>query len=233
MSISYATTPRPVDVRAAVDLFATPLLGRHVQRCTQHLTGSRAAVVTASHELGDAEVEQLGLHLALVVVGEEDVLRLQIAMRDAGFVSRIQGACGTTQDRQRLFELERAVLVDVIFQRLALEQLHREVLPAVGQLSEVEDVDDATVLDLIDRLRLREETLDHAAALHVLAVEHLDRRLLPDDGVYGAVDVAECAGADRVDHFIPADLGAGQQRQLARRRRELLPLAGECSGAQQ
>src|SRR5205807_5454178 len=55
-----------------------------------------------SEQLRDAEVEQLGIDAAVRIAREEDVLRLEIAVRDALCVRGVERAPDRTQDRQRL-----------------------------------------------------------------------------------------------------------------------------------
>ena len=62
-------------------------------------------------------------------------------------------------------------------ERLALEQLHREVEPAIGRAAEVVDLDDVLVVDLGDRGRLAAEPLDREVVARQLVVQHLDRDL--------------------------------------------------------
>jgi hypothetical protein len=58
------------------------------------------------------------------ILGEEDVVGLQIAMNDAGFVSSFQRARDLRDDRRGLVEQARAVLLDDLLERTPLEILH-------------------------------------------------------------------------------------------------------------
>ena len=63
-----------------VEILTIALLGRHVLRCTKHLTGSREP--TGIEAAGDAKVEHLDdrAHPHLL---DEDVVRFEIAMANA------------------------------------------------------------------------------------------------------------------------------------------------------
>jgi hypothetical protein len=65
-------------------------------------------------------------------------------------VRRAQRAEHLVEDVQRLGDGELALVHEVGVQRLALEVLHDDVLPAVRHLAEAEDVDDAAVADGVD-----------------------------------------------------------------------------------
>jgi hypothetical protein len=83
------------------------------------------------------------------------MLGLEIAMRDALRVRRVERATDAAQDRQRLREREPGVARDPRVERLAVEMLHHvEVAAVVLELAEREDVDDVAVPDQVDRARL-------------------------------------------------------------------------------
>src|SRR5437016_1501850 len=77
----------------------------------------------------------------------------------AGGVHGLQRVADRVEDEHRLRCGQRAAL-DAIGQALALEQLHHEVVAAVGELAMLEHVDDVAVADLVDESRLLLEALD-------------------------------------------------------------------------
>ena len=102
-----------------------------------------------------------------------------------------------------------------VVERLAFEQLHREVQPAIGDPAEVVDLDDVLVVDLGDRRRLAPEPLDREVVARQLVVEHLDRDLAPQRHVLRAIDRAGSALPDQLLDQEPiteelADKGIGR-----------------------
>ena len=70
-----------VDVGGGVDRLALHLLRGHVGGCSDHASG-RCQTVLVVDQLGDPEVEDLGL----APVGDQDVVRLQVAVDDLKIV---------------------------------------------------------------------------------------------------------------------------------------------------
>ena len=138
-------------------------------------------------QLGDAEVEQLD-HPLVADVGDEDVAGLEIAVDDAHVVRRLQRRADRLEDLQHLGGREAAALVQDRPQVDPLEQLHHVERPAVGELAELEDVDDARVLDHVDGLRLLHEARDHLRRGRQLPAQHLHRGLPSEDPVLRLVD---------------------------------------------
>jgi hypothetical protein len=83
-----------VEVGAGVDLQAEGLLGAHVLRGAEHHAGAGHLLerTVAADDLGDAEVDQLEHLAALVVAGDEDVLRLEVAVDHALAVGVLEAA---------------------------------------------------------------------------------------------------------------------------------------------
>ena len=65
-------------------------------------------------------------------------------------------------------------------ERLALDELHHDVRPTIGELREVDDADDVLVPDQVDRARLREEPLEQIRIARALIRQHLDRDATAD-----------------------------------------------------
>ena len=99
-----------------------------------------------------------------------------------------------------------------VVERLALEQLHREVEPAVGRAAEVVDLDDVLVVDLGDRRRLAAEPLDREVIARQLGVQHLDRDLAAQRHVLGAIDRAGSALTDQLLDLEPLAEQLADQR---------------------
>src|SRR5262245_65428326 len=111
-------------------------------------------------QLRNAEVEQLDDARA-ARVGDEDVARLEIAVNDSQVVRRLQGGADRIQNLEHLAGREPTALIQDRSEVDALEQLHDVERTSVGQIVELEDVDDARVPDHVDGARLLHETGDH------------------------------------------------------------------------
>ena len=198
--------PERVDVGALLDVHAAALLGRHVRGRSHHDAGLRAlALVGVAHQLGDAEVEQLGVRIAVLRLHDPDVVGLEIAVDDPLPVRRLQRLADLAQQPPRLVGLERAAL-QAIGQALAVEKLHREVVALVGQPPEREDVDDVRVADLVDGARLVDEPAHQLRVRGDVRRQNLDRDALADHGLDGRVDRPHPALADLAEDAVLADL---------------------------
>ena len=82
----------------------------------------------------------------------EHVLRLEVAVNDAGPMSAADGAEDATHDDGRLLGGERAALLEIGLERLALEIFHREIgKPVVDAV--IEDVNDVAASGYRDLLK--------------------------------------------------------------------------------
>jgi hypothetical protein len=185
------------------------LLRRHVLRRTEQrrvlgLDGGRAA------HLGDAEVEHLDLldvDPADLGRAQEHVVRLEVAVDDAGAVGGGQGAGDLPGDGEHLGHRQRAA-PDPLRQGFALEVLQHHVGRAVGQGVEVVDRDDVGVAQLRRDVGLTLEPGQRLVAGD-LGVQHLDRHLLAGQaGVAGQEHGPHPAATDqRLDR-----VGVGDDR---------------------
>ncbi len=103
---------------------------------------------------GQAEVGDLDP----AVVGEDDVLGLDVAVHDAGRVCRRERVEHRLEDVERLARGQDAALAEHLAQRAALQVLHREEEQAVV-LALVEDGDDAGVGEPGRRAGLADEAV--------------------------------------------------------------------------
>ena len=147
--------PERVDVGARVDANALDLLGRHVRRGADdaHAIG---AVQAVAGELAGAEIE----HFDDVVVGDEDVFGLEIAVDDVDLVHGVDAVRDFRSVVQRVGDRQTPGAIEHVAQRLAVEPLHgKPDHPRVG---------DARVVDLheIFVLKLGEH---HGLHLHASA----------------------------------------------------------------
>src|SRR5688572_6827232 len=111
-----------------VDL-ANPLglLGADVERRSEKRTGARVArdgcAEGICRGLCYAEIEQL-YELFVVIVDDEDVRGLQVAMHDARVVRAPDGAADLPDDARRLRRRQLPEALQALGERLAVEQLH-------------------------------------------------------------------------------------------------------------
>ena len=73
-------------------------------------------------------------------LGDENVRGLDVAVNDTGFMRRFQCFRYLDGERQKAVQLER-MSADRVFQGVALEELHREIVPAVVLADIVERAD--------------------------------------------------------------------------------------------
>ena len=78
-------------------------------------------------QLGEAKIEQLNV----TVASDHDVLRLDVAMNDAGFMSCDEGAGGLDGNVQNLIEKQRAV-ADKLAESVAVDKFCRDETGAAG-----------------------------------------------------------------------------------------------------
>src|SRR5262249_47815610 len=161
----------------------------------------RAARASPTEQLGNPEIDELRKNVA-VLHDEEDVVGLQIAVSDPRGVGGVEGACERSQDRDRGGHVDTTVVFEIVAQGFALEELHHEVVTAVVEDSEREDVDDVAMLDAIDRAGLGDETRHHLTVGAELAVQYLDGDRFSNDGVHALVDASKAALAELLLHTV-------------------------------
>ena len=111
-----------------------------------------AAIVV--DDLRDAEIQHLRFD---VVAGQQDVLGLQVAMKNTLAMGRLDRAADARQDSCGARGLEPSLADEHAAKILALDQFHHEVGAAVGQRAVIEDRDNGGVLQASDDLRLAPE----------------------------------------------------------------------------
>ena len=142
-----------VDVDAAVEVaLAARLLGRHVIGRAHHHAGAREvelliAALELRHHLRHAEVEDLHDRRGADAAGQEDVLRLDVAMDDALVVRGDEAGQDLDHDVGDLVEGEAALARDAVGERGADELLHDEVRASVLERAEVVDLADVRMTD--------------------------------------------------------------------------------------
>ena len=156
-----------VQVRSGLDRLALRLLGRQIVSGAQDGAGfghGRRAARPGYAEVGD-------LHPALVV--DDDVLGLDVAVDDVPPMGEAQRFQDLDGDRDHQFGAQRGVLEDDLFERAALEILHRDVVGAF-RLSPIVDLHDVGVVEAGGAAGFTAEALDELLVVRVTAGEDLE-----------------------------------------------------------
>ena len=186
---------------------AARLLGAHIARRPEDhvLAGrERRARPERLRRARDAEVEELHEQAPVLVLREEHVRGLEIAVEDLLGVGLAERACHLHHDRGGLREIELAASLDARLERLAFEQLHHEVREAV-LLAVVADGDDVPRLsrELRRDLRFELEAARGAFVLLVLRGLHqLDGELAAERVVGREPYLAHRALADQANELV-------------------------------
>jgi hypothetical protein len=157
-------------------------------------------------ELRETEVEDLHPPIG----GEEDVLRLEIAMDDPFRVRGGEAVCDLRGDVDRLPPRHRS-LHDPPPQRFTFEELGDAVRRLVGG-AVVVDGEDVRMGEGRDRLRLALEAHPGLAVADEALRQHFHRDVTVETAVASPVDVAHSPRADRVNDLVRSEAGTGGQR---------------------
>ncbi|HNB81428.1 MAG TPA: CoA transferase subunit A [Chitinophagaceae bacterium] len=153
--------------------------------------------------LGDAKVNDLG-HGATVLLGDEDVVRLEVAVNDAFLVRVLDGLANLDEQPQPRFGVE-LVGVAVIGDALALDQFHHEVGAACVRCAAVEHAGDVRMVHQRQRLALGLEAGHDFLRVHA-QLEDLQRDLAAHRlRLLRHPDGAEAAFADRFQQLVAAN----------------------------
>ena len=172
-----------VDIRGGRDRTALNLLGGHVSRRTRYLVLRRqrhrqAGALILRAPPRQTEIRDDGAHLFFFAsrLHEHDVVALEVPVHDPNAVRGRQAGGHLTNDRQDLRRGEPSVPPELVGQRLAVQQLHRENHDLAGRsvtrsrVSMPEDIVDTT------DVRVR-----HLSRQVHLALEQQDRTLVSGD----------------------------------------------------
>ncbi len=143
-------------------------------------------------------------------------------MNDAHRVRGREGREQLVEKRRQLAQLHGGVHLQVLVERVTLEQVHHDVrLLGARDGAEAEDVDDGGVADGVDGARFTNEALHHLGIIGVVGLEDLDGHGLADDLVHPAVHHAHRTGADErldlvaLDHLTQERIGDRGQVHVA------------------
>ena len=109
-------------VASLVEDVVARLLGAHVRRRADHDAGTRDAFgARVEYGLGDSKIRDVR-----VIAGEQQVLRLDVAMHHAALVRRLERGGRRFGDSNRVFDRQLALAVHALAKRLAGDVRHRE-----------------------------------------------------------------------------------------------------------
>ena len=122
-------------------------------------------------------------------------MRLDVPVDDPVAVREAQRREDLAGVRDRLARPEPAARPDHLLEALALDDLHRDVVGALG-LAAVVDRDDVRVREACRGLGLSAEALDESSSFRISVVQDLDRDAAAELAVLGEVDVRHPAGSE-------------------------------------
>ena len=187
-----------IDVGAGIRAAVDDQFGCEVgDGADQHPAGSGVLGVGADG-LGEAEVGDLD-RAAVGLVGDEDVLRLHVAVDQAGPVGRGEGGDDRLQQGQRPRRRHRRLLADHVAQRVAGDVLHDQedgVGAVGGVVALVVDADDVGMVEACGRAGLAHEALGELVVVTEPGVHHLHRDDAVEAGVGGLVDTGHATAGD-------------------------------------
>ena len=180
--------------------------------------------------LGEPEVAEA----RAAVVGDEDVLGLDVAVDEAVFVRVREGAGKLLEDEHALGFRQAAAAIEDRCQRLRLDEFHHEVVVAVDR-ADVDAADEILVAEGGDGAGLAHEAADVFGVAGDFGGEDLDRHVAVHRELAGAQDGAHGAFADDAEDAVAGDLqisrefrGVRHERIIASRGgRASIPISGE------
>ena len=222
-----------VDVAPRVDVLRAHLglLGAHVLGRADELAllgEDRRLGQSLVERLGDAEVDDLGRGLTVLVL-DEDVARLEVAV-DHALGVRVLHRLAHLDEQPQPIRKTQSMPIAMLRDGQALDQFHREPGPCLLGQPAVEDFRDAGVVHDGKRLPLGLKPRDDRPRVHArlddLERDHASHGL----GLLGLVDHAEAALAeDLADGEVP-DARAGRGEARLGRARVAAGLASLGSG---
>ncbi|MEQ9074368.1 MAG: hypothetical protein RLP09_10980 [Sandaracinaceae bacterium] len=192
-----------VDVRARVDRLPQPLLRRHVVGGPEDVSLVREAdPAPLGHGLGEPEVEQRDVLSSARV--HHDVLGLEVTVHHSQRVRARHARRDLPEQRERALGPEATLVHDQVSERAPLEQLHDEVVEALGREAELVDADHVRVVEHARRARLPGEARDGQVAVGGVRLQHLHRHLAAEVRGVGQIHHADAAPTELGDDLVAA-----------------------------
>ena len=154
-----------IEIGPVVHPRALGLLRRDIVHGAERLARQRALC------RGDARDAEVG-DLDAAVLQDHDIVRLDIAMDNAAAVGVLERLGDLHGEMQRLAPVEAALLLQILLERDALDQLHDDIVHVAGA-GHVVNADDIRVRQHGDGLRLRMEAAAELLIARELILEDL------------------------------------------------------------
>jgi hypothetical protein len=194
-----------IDIAAFVDAVACAcLLGRHVGGSAGATLGRLAALAAAK---GEAPVHDL--HFA--VAADHDVVGFEVAVHDALGVHEGDRLTGLEDDLQQL-RLGAVLGVQDLGEAAPFDEFHREVGAAVVEGAGLVDGHHAGMRQLAAEARFFAQMLDQVGVAEMGRAKDLESEAAAEIAVLDAIDVADSAAAEMLEHLVAWVLG----RELGR-----------------
>ena len=209
------------DVGAAVEFFASRLLGGHVAGGADHaarLGGVWGGGFAGLQDSGEPEIDDLDE----AVGAEHDVFRLDVAMNDAGAVGGIKGGGALEADGEGFFGWEWSG-GETLAESDAFDEFGGDE-PGIAGLADVEDGEDIGVVEGGGGFGFGLEAGDGGRVVGEFGGEEFQRDEAVEAGIAGAVDFAHGAGAEFAEDQVGAETRACAWRGGAQRGDVLLTL---------
>ncbi len=146
-----------------------------------------------------AEVE----YLRLAAPGDENIRRLDVAVNDAAGVGSVERVGDFDAPVEQQIERHRTAF-DAMFERLALEELHRDEVPAIGFVNFV-DRADIRVIQGRGGAGLPLEPFERLPVLRQVFRQEFQRHQAAQLRVLGLVDDAHAAATELFENAVVGD----------------------------
>src|SRR5262245_28725430 len=170
-----------------------------------------AGLESGCRGLRDPEVDDLR-HRPPIALGHEQVRGFEVTVDDALVMRVLHAVADFEEQRQALAQIE-ALRVAVRGEWHARHVLHREVRPPLLCRPGIEDLRDARMTHDGERLTLRLEPRDDFAAVHAQLDDLEGHAAYDRRGLLGEIDLPDRAFSNGLEHFVWADLTAGERRR--------------------
>ena len=142
--------------------------------------------------IGQAEVD----YLDVVIVVEEEVLRLQISMYDVQFVKIFYSSNDLVKEFEGLRLLNTLVLDDVVEELASIRILHDKI-ELLWRLNDFVQLDDIGMANHLQNMDFSCNSLNIIDILDLVFFENFDRHSFTGELMHSKFDLAECAFSDR------------------------------------
>src|SRR5439155_9526994 len=216
-----------IDVAPAIQLVARELLGAQELGRADHQAGSRhlLAAPLPANGFGKAEIDHLHRVRPVATARQHDVVGLQVAVHDAEVVCGLECGCHLDADVRGARDGQRSFAREQLRERLALDELHRQVDQPVRGLTEIVDGTDVGVRDAARVRGLAVEAGDGLRVVYHGGVHHLDGTPAPHLHVLGEVHLAHSSLAQLFHNVIAVGQDLAHEIVRRPRRAQGLPVA--------